>query len=324
MAVVPTIGPSISAKSATSADFRAGGAAALYDYGARFYDPQLVQFVSQDPVREYVQAYAYVGWNPVRWTDPTGMLTVPDAGGASGLNFLGGFTVTGGIVSTVSIGDLVSARDFAGTLAMRGLGKGMGGKPGGLALLLQGLPGFLKSTGMSSADASASAGFLARIGYESIAGRNLGSVPGATAALSVLSQAASGTGPAAEALAWIGLFSLPGGPEILAAVSELVQIVATVPNPFPGPAVGLDVLAFGLTQVGVNQAYASNQISQGAFTFYSELNLIGAGTGIVAAFSGGNPAGMLAATGVQLAVFTAIAAGIGPGPVMSTVLETVQ
>ncbi|MCK6554081.1 hypothetical protein L6Q96_05785, partial [Candidatus Binatia bacterium] len=41
--------------------------------GARFYDPQLVQFVSQDPVREYVQAYAYVGWSPVRYTDPTGM-----------------------------------------------------------------------------------------------------------------------------------------------------------------------------------------------------------------------------------------------------------
>ena len=120
--VAPTIRPSASAKSATSADVRSGAscaartptynaygqpaaytasgqnanltsalpgtdfvaehlytgqrwvsAAALYDYGARFYDPQLVQFVSQDPVREYVQPYAYVGWNPVRWTDPTGM-----------------------------------------------------------------------------------------------------------------------------------------------------------------------------------------------------------------------------------------------------------
>jgi len=51
-------------------------AAAPYDYGARFYDPQLVQFVSQDPVQEYVSPYAYVRWNPVRWTDPTGMFSL--------------------------------------------------------------------------------------------------------------------------------------------------------------------------------------------------------------------------------------------------------
>jgi RHS repeat-associated protein len=47
--------------------------AELYYYGARFYDPRLASFLTHDPVREYSNPYAYVGWNPVSRTDPTGM-----------------------------------------------------------------------------------------------------------------------------------------------------------------------------------------------------------------------------------------------------------
>jgi len=48
-------------------------AAQTYDYGARMYDPRLARFLTHDPVREYMNPYAYVRWNPVRFTDPTGM-----------------------------------------------------------------------------------------------------------------------------------------------------------------------------------------------------------------------------------------------------------
>jgi RHS repeat-associated protein len=44
----------------------------LYDYGARLYDPRIARFVSTDPIREYMNPYAYVAWNPVMRTDPTG------------------------------------------------------------------------------------------------------------------------------------------------------------------------------------------------------------------------------------------------------------
>jgi len=63
-------------------------AAQLYYYGARFYDPRIANFVTTDPVREYMNPYAYVGWNPVKFTDPTGML-----GGSWGLP--GGFSSLG-------------------------------------------------------------------------------------------------------------------------------------------------------------------------------------------------------------------------------------
>lgn len=47
----------------------------LDDYGARYYDPVVGQFVSADVVQGNVQGldpYAYVGGNPETLSDPTG------------------------------------------------------------------------------------------------------------------------------------------------------------------------------------------------------------------------------------------------------------
>jgi len=42
---------------------------------ARYYDPAVGRFLSQDPV-PFLQQYAYVGNNPTNFTDPSGMLPV--------------------------------------------------------------------------------------------------------------------------------------------------------------------------------------------------------------------------------------------------------
>jgi len=39
---------------------------------ARFMDPALGSFLSQDPAAEFWSPYSYVGWDPVNRTDPTG------------------------------------------------------------------------------------------------------------------------------------------------------------------------------------------------------------------------------------------------------------
>lgn len=47
----------------------------LYFYRARYYDPQLMRFISEDPIglAGGVNSYAYVGGNPVMHTDPDGL-----------------------------------------------------------------------------------------------------------------------------------------------------------------------------------------------------------------------------------------------------------
>ena len=49
----------------------------MLQLGARFYWPEVGRFVSHDPIREGMNWYAYVGDNPVVWTDPTGLACVP-------------------------------------------------------------------------------------------------------------------------------------------------------------------------------------------------------------------------------------------------------
>jgi RHS repeat-associated protein len=49
----------------------------MYDYGARFYMPDIGRFGAHDPLSELQFAYSpynYVYGNPIRFTDPTGMV----------------------------------------------------------------------------------------------------------------------------------------------------------------------------------------------------------------------------------------------------------
>jgi RHS repeat-associated protein len=54
----------------------------LYYYRARWYDPELGRFLTQDPIGHLggVNLYAYVGNDPVGRTDPLGLLTWCEAG----------------------------------------------------------------------------------------------------------------------------------------------------------------------------------------------------------------------------------------------------
>ncbi|MGE5623693.1 MAG: RHS repeat-associated core domain-containing protein, partial [Methanocella sp.] len=44
----------------------------LYYYGARFYDPAIGRFITQDPAQDGLNWYAYCNNNPILYTDPTG------------------------------------------------------------------------------------------------------------------------------------------------------------------------------------------------------------------------------------------------------------
>ncbi len=45
----------------------------LYYYGARFYDPSIGRFITQDPAQDGVNWYVYCSNNPIAYIDPTGM-----------------------------------------------------------------------------------------------------------------------------------------------------------------------------------------------------------------------------------------------------------
>ena len=94
--------------------------AALYDYGARAYDPAIIRFLSPDPADETPSPYMYVGGNPVNAVDPDGAMKLP-----VGLYFLKirnnlyGVLVTGNPTREYTIGAHVLGRkDMAGAYGL--------------------------------------------------------------------------------------------------------------------------------------------------------------------------------------------------------------
>jgi len=88
----------------------------LYYYRNRYYSPQTGRFISEDPIgwaSGQTNAYAYVGGNPVQFTDPRGTnpLAGVIAGGEAGSvlgpagTIAGG--IIGGIIGGIVVGDIV-------------------------------------------------------------------------------------------------------------------------------------------------------------------------------------------------------------------------
>jgi RHS repeat-associated protein len=67
----------------------------LYYFNARWYDPDLGRFISEDPIKDGANWYAYVGNRPLVSTDPTGLFTDP---------LKGTYTVTGKFGSSLDAG----------------------------------------------------------------------------------------------------------------------------------------------------------------------------------------------------------------------------
>jgi RHS repeat-associated protein len=51
----------------------------LYHFNARWYDADTARFVSEDPAQDGVSWFAYVGNNPLKYVDPTGLRQVQEA-----------------------------------------------------------------------------------------------------------------------------------------------------------------------------------------------------------------------------------------------------
>jgi RHS repeat-associated protein len=95
----------------------------LYYYRARYYDPKVARFASEDPLRldSGINFYAYVENNPANWTDPTGEY--------SQIACILSYTAAGGM-SGAAMGAMAGA---AGGLAFAGVGAIPGGGGGAAA-----------------------------------------------------------------------------------------------------------------------------------------------------------------------------------------------
>jgi RHS repeat-associated protein len=93
----------------------------LYQYRARYYDPMIGRFISEDPLGLSAgeNLYAYVGNNPINANDPDGLL----------LNFVGGAlanVVIGGAVRAATGGDVLDASAILMDLAIGAATSGAG------------------------------------------------------------------------------------------------------------------------------------------------------------------------------------------------------
>lgn len=79
----------------------------LYNYRARLYDPNIGRFLEPDPGNQFSSVYAYVGNNPIIYTDPTGMFWKELLGGAVTAVAVVGGAVAIGLTAPVSVPAMV-------------------------------------------------------------------------------------------------------------------------------------------------------------------------------------------------------------------------
>jgi len=107
-----TFGRSVSSTGATPNPYRFGGAwgyitdpSGMLQLGVRYYWPELGRFVSEDPVRDGDNWYAYTANNPVTSIDPTGKI-VPVICAA-------GWTIYKGVTTGLAIGNALAASYYS-------------------------------------------------------------------------------------------------------------------------------------------------------------------------------------------------------------------
>ncbi|MCK4261399.1 MAG: RHS repeat-associated core domain-containing protein, partial [Halanaerobiales bacterium] len=62
----------------------------LYYFNARYYDPNLGRFISEDPMKDGANWYSYCANNPLKYVDPTGEVVLAIDGGAQAAAIVGG------------------------------------------------------------------------------------------------------------------------------------------------------------------------------------------------------------------------------------------
>ena len=89
----------------------------LYYFNARWYDPVLGRFTTEDPARDGVNWFVYVGHNPLRFIDPTGLQGIAEDSTADKLadhvpEDFSGTIITGNFVTVSAV---AKYSYFAGT-----------------------------------------------------------------------------------------------------------------------------------------------------------------------------------------------------------------
>jgi RHS repeat-associated protein len=158
----------------------------LYHYRARYYDPKIGRFISEDPIKWLggINPYGYGGNNPVNRTDPSGLQACCSQGGATGYascwsncvqtalgnaaNFLVGLGVAGAtfaIGNAPVLGGALTAGEYGGLVAGAAAGLAAG-LPNPVAVALSGATFGGGLTGAAGIAAAGAAGYsIGTFGY---------------------------------------------------------------------------------------------------------------------------------------------------------------
>ena len=102
------------------------GPLGLYDFGARFYDPAIARWLTQDPLRQFLSPYLYCANSPVNFFDPTGMFSLPQRD-TSDHGFGGGTDMWGRDRFDSFSGLYIPYQDRPGGASVEGYGNSMYG-----------------------------------------------------------------------------------------------------------------------------------------------------------------------------------------------------